>query len=92
MGARIRFLQPFVLRLVETYDKTQVKDYEVKVNGTVVQHRVMNKSGAGLETYQFVVDDPALLTGETVRIRVQHNATASGYDPSIADVWSLPTP
>ncbi|TCM49405.1 hypothetical protein [Kribbella sp. VKM Ac-2568] len=25
-------------------------------------------------------------------IRVQHNATASGYDPSLVDVWSLPMP
>ena len=86
----IRTGQPFVLRLVETYDHAQVKDYEVLVNGTVVHHRVMNKADGGLETYQFVVDDPALLTGSTVRIRIQHNATASGYDPSLADAWSLP--
>jgi hypothetical protein len=83
---------PFVLRLVETYDRAQVKDYEVKVNGTVVHHRVVNKSAAGLQTYQLVVDDPALLTGSTVRVRVQHNATASDYDPSLADAWSLPLP
>jgi alpha-L-rhamnosidase len=84
--------QPFVLRLVETFDKAQVKDYEVLVNGKVVKHRVINKAGAGLETYQFAVDDPALLTSPTVRVRIQHNATAAGYDPSIADVWSLPLP
>ncbi|WBQ05221.1 family 78 glycoside hydrolase catalytic domain [Kribbella sp. CA-293567] len=84
--------EPFVLRLVETFDKAQVKDYDVLVNGKVVKHRVINKSGAGLETYQFAVADPALLTGATVRVRIQHNATASGYDPSIADVWSLPLP
>ena len=82
--------QPFALRLVETYDHAQVKDYEVLVNGTVVHHRVMNKSDGGLETYQFVVDNPALLNASTVRVRIQHNATASGYDPSLADVWSLP--
>jgi alpha-L-rhamnosidase len=84
--------QPFVLRLVETYDRAQVKDYEVNVNGTVVHHRVVSKSAAGLQTYQLVVDDPALLTGSTVRVRVQHNATASDYDPSLADAWSLPLP
>jgi alpha-L-rhamnosidase len=83
---------PFVLRLVETYDHAQVKDYEVLVNGTVVHHRVMNKPDGGLETYQFVVDDPALLNSSSVRIRIQHNATASGYDPSLADAWSLPLP
>ncbi|MDX6280995.1 MAG: alpha-L-rhamnosidase, partial [Kribbellaceae bacterium] len=65
---------------------------EVLVNGKVVKHRVISSPGAGLQTYQFVVDDPALLTGSTVRVRIQHNATASGYDPSIADVWSLPMP
>jgi hypothetical protein len=84
--------KPFVLRLVETYDRAQVKNYEVQVNGTVVQRRVINKAAAGLQTYQLVVDDPALLTGSTVRVRIQHNATASDYDPSLADAWSLPLP
>jgi hypothetical protein len=84
--------QPFVLRLVETYDHAQVKNYEVLVNGTVVQHRVINKSAGGLQTYQLVVDDPALLIGSTVRVRIQHNAAASDYDPSLADAWSLPLP
>ena len=82
--------QPFALRLVETYDHAQVKDYQVIVNGTPVHHRVMNKPDAGLATYQFVVDNPALLNSSTVRIRIQHNDTAAGYDPSLADVWSLP--
>ena len=50
--------QPFVMRLVETYDKAQTKDYEVLVDGKVAHHRVMSKSGAGLETYQFVADAP----------------------------------
>ncbi len=84
--------QPFVMRLVETYDRAQVKDYEVLVNGTVVKHRVVSRPVAGLETYQFVVDDPVLLTGGTVRVRIRHNATASGHDPSLADVWALPVP
>ncbi|WP_328332079.1 family 78 glycoside hydrolase catalytic domain [Kribbella sp. NBC_00382] len=88
----IKANQPFVMRLVETYDKAQTKDYEVLVNGKVVKHRVISSPGAGLQTYQFVVDDPTLLTNPTVRVRIQHNATASGYDPSIADVWSLPKP
>ncbi|WP_433013522.1 family 78 glycoside hydrolase catalytic domain [Kribbella sp. CA-294648] len=83
--------QPFVMRLVETYDRAQVKDYEILVNGKVVTRRAMSRSGGGLETYQFVIDDPALLNGPTARVRIQHNATATGYDPSIADVWSLPS-
>ncbi|GAA1604002.1 alpha-L-rhamnosidase [Kribbella sancticallisti] len=85
----VRAGQPFVMRLVETYDRSQTKDYEVLVDGKVVHHRVMSKSGAGLETYQFVVNPPA---GTSVRVRIQHNATAAGYDPSLADVWSLPVP
>jgi hypothetical protein len=84
--------QPFLMRLVETYDHAQVKDYEVQVNGQVVHHRLMDRKAGGLETYQFLVDDPALLSTSTVRVRIRHNASASGYDPSIADVWSLPLP
>ncbi|GAB3936590.1 alpha-L-rhamnosidase [Kribbella albertanoniae] len=87
---RIQAGQPFVLRLVETFDQAQVKDYEVRINGVLVHHRVNNRSKGGLDTYQFPVDDPALLTGSTVRVRIQHNAAASGYDPSLADVWVLP--
>jgi alpha-L-rhamnosidase len=85
----VRAGQPFVMRLVETYDQSQTKDYEVLVDGKVAHHRVMSRSGGGLETYQFVVDPPA---GDSVRVRIQHNATAAGYDPSLADVWSLPVP
>jgi alpha-L-rhamnosidase len=84
--------QPFLMRLVETYDQAQSKDYEVQVNGQVVHHRLMDRKAGGLETYQFLMDDPALLSASTVRVRIRHNAGASGYDPSIADVWSLPLP
>jgi hypothetical protein len=85
--------RPFLLRLVETYDRAQVKDYEIQVNGTVVHRRVMDrKAGGGLETYQFLVDDPKLLTGSTVRVRARFNDSATGYDPSLADAWSLPVP
>lgn len=87
---RIQPGQPFVMRLVETFDHAQVKDYEVRINGVVAHHRVNNRSSGGLDSYQFRVDDPALLTGSTVRVRIQHNATASGYDPSLSDVWALP--
>jgi len=87
---RIQPGQPFVMRLTETFDLAQVKDYEVRINGVLAYHRVNNRSRGGLDTYQFPVDDPALLTGQTVRVRIQHNATASGYDPSLSDVWALP--
>ncbi|MFC0629440.1 family 78 glycoside hydrolase catalytic domain [Kribbella deserti] len=87
---RIQPGQPFVMRLMETFDVAQVKDYEVRVNGVVAHHRVNSRSSGGLDGYQFRVDDPALLTGSVVRVRIQHNAAASGYDPSLADVWVLP--
>lgn len=88
----VRAGQPFLMRLVETYDQAQVKNYEIRINGMVVHRRLLNRSTGGLETYQIIVDDPALLSGPTVRVRIQHNAAASGYDPSLADVWSLPLP
>ncbi|WP_238161823.1 family 78 glycoside hydrolase catalytic domain [Kribbella antibiotica] len=87
---RIQAGQPFVMRLVETFDQAQVKDYEVRINGVLVNHRVNNRSKGGLDTYQFLVDNPALLTNPTIRVRIQHNAAASGYDPSLSDVWALP--
>ena len=84
--------QPFLLRLVETYDGPQTKDYEILVNGKLVHHRLMNRASGGLETYQVLVDDPAVLSAPTARIRIQHNVTATGHDPSLADAWSLPLP
>jgi len=85
--------KPFLMRVVETYDGAQVKNYTLRVNGKVVHTRVINhQTGAGLETFQFLVDDPTLLTSSTVRVRAQFNDAATGYDPSIADVWSLPVP
>ena len=85
--------RPFLVRVVETYDGAQVKDYTLWVNGKVVHHRLINhQTGVGLETFQFLVDDPTLLTASTVRVRAQFNDAGTGYDPSIADVWSLPVP
>ncbi|WP_066039712.1 family 78 glycoside hydrolase catalytic domain [Herbiconiux solani] len=85
--------QPFVLRTRETYDGPQIKDYEVLVNGQTVESRMFeHTSGMGTEVYQVVVDDPALLTGDTVTVRFQNNPEGRNYDPSIADVWTLPVP
>lgn len=85
--------KPFLMRVVETYDGPQVKDYTLLVNGKAVHHRLIShQTAGGLETFQFLVDDPTLLDASTVRVRAQFNDTAAGYDPSIADVWSLPVP
>lgn len=84
--------QPFLVRLVETYDRSQTKNYAILMNGILVHPRLISKDSAGLATYQFLVDDPALLDSSKVRVRAQFNSTAKGYDPSLADVWSLPVP
>ncbi|RIJ76791.1 hypothetical protein D1871_10525, partial [Nakamurella silvestris] len=83
--------KPFLVRVVETYDKPQIKDYNILINGTVVHPRyIVHPENGGLETFQFLVTDPALLTAAKVRVRFQHNASGTNWDPSIADVWSLP--
>lgn len=40
------------------------------------------------QEFQYLVDDPTLLTTSTVRVLAQFNDTVTGYDPSIADVCS----
>ena len=84
--------RPFILRAVETYDQAQLKDYEVVVDGAVVHSRSHRRTagGAGTVSYQFVVDLPEATQDGTVR--VQFRDTGEGYDPSIADVWSMPVP
>ena len=85
--------QPFVLRARETYDGPQIKQYTVLVNGVVVNSRMFTHTGGvGTETYQVLVDDPTLLTGDTVTVRFANNPQGLNYDPSIADVWTLPAP
>ena len=85
--------QPFVLRSRETYDGPQIKQYSVLVNGVVVNSRMFSHTGGlGTEIYQVLVDDPTLLTGDTVTVRFQNNPQGLNYDPSIADVWTLPAP
>lgn len=81
---------PFILRAIETYDQAQLKDYEVLVDGQLVhtRHHRRTDGGAGTVTYQFVVDLPEATRDGVVRVRFQD--TGDGYDPSIADVWSIP--
>ncbi|AVT31775.1 alfa-L-rhamnosidase [Plantactinospora sp. BC1] len=84
--------RPFLLRVVETYDSAQSKDYDVLVDGARVHARAYQRTagGAGTVSYQFVVDRPESTADGTVRVRFQD--TGEGYDPSIADVWSVPLP
>ncbi|MGH1564200.1 family 78 glycoside hydrolase catalytic domain [Mumia sp. DW29H23] len=80
----------FVLRAVETYDGARRKTYDIVVDGQVVHSHDARRTegGAGAQTYQVLVDRPDLTADGKVRVRFQD--TGADYDPSIADVWSLP--
>ncbi|MEU4156472.1 family 78 glycoside hydrolase catalytic domain [Actinoplanes sp. NPDC026670] len=84
--------QPFVLRVVETYNQAQIKDYEVLIDGVVVHSRSYQRTagGEGTVTYQILVDRADLIADGTVRVRFQEDADGRNYDPSVSDVWSLP--
>ncbi len=84
--------EPFVVRAIETYDRAQQKRYKVYVDGEEVFVRTSDHTGgAGTETFEFVVDAEHA-TSDTVRVRFENQDDASFYDPSIADVWTLPVP
>ncbi|WP_243842820.1 family 78 glycoside hydrolase catalytic domain [Mumia sp. ZJ430] len=80
----------FVLRAIETYDGARRKTYDIVVDGEVVHAHDARRTedGAGTQTYQVLVDRPDLTADGVVRVRFQD--TGADYDPSIADVWSLP--
>ncbi|GAA3891797.1 hypothetical protein GCM10022381_37050 [Leifsonia kafniensis] len=89
-NAKVEAGKPFVIRAIETYDRAQTKKYKVFVNGTEVIERVFSHTGGlGTETYEFQVD-AALAASDTVRIKFQNLTDHGFYDPSIADVWTLP--
>ena len=48
---------------------------------------VSARSGAGTETYEFVVP-AALATDDRVRVKFENQDDPAFYDPSIADVWA----
>ncbi|MDA0164054.1 family 78 glycoside hydrolase catalytic domain [Solirubrobacter ginsenosidimutans] len=79
----------FVLRVVETYDRAQTKRYKVYVDGQEVLLRTFSRGSGGTETYEFVVP-AARATDDRVRIRFENQDDPAFYDPSIADVWTLP--
>ena len=82
--------EPFLLRAVETYDGAKTKDYDISVDGTVVQAHSVARTvgGEGTLTYQLIVDLPAATADGLVRVRFTD--TGTDYDPSIADLWSAP--
>lgn len=84
--------EPFILLARETFDKAQQKQFSVIINGEEVQFRdiARKETSEGTRLYQILVDDPELLDGDSVRVRMQKSDTGSEYhDPSHADVWAL---
>ena len=83
--------EAFLVRAIETFDRAQVKEYDVFVNDVLVHERLYSHTGElGTATYQFVVDDTTLTQSGVVRIRFQNNEHGRNYDASLADVWALP--
>jgi hypothetical protein len=80
--------EPFVLRAIETYDRAQTKRYKVYVDGRQVLLRTFSRGSGGTETYEFAVPASA---DDTVRVRFENQDDPAFYDPSIADVWTLPS-
>ena len=80
--------EPFLVRSIETYDQAQTKEYSVFANGVLVNSRLNSHTGGlGTESYQFLVDDPAISASGQVTLRFANNESGRNYDPSIADVW-----
>ncbi|TBN58263.1 hypothetical protein EYE40_13140 [Glaciihabitans arcticus] len=82
--------EPFVIRSIETYDRSQTKRYKIYVDGQEVHLRQFpHTTGAGTETFDVLV--PArYATDGTVHLKFETQTDHSFYDPSIADVWTLP--
>ena len=80
----------FVLRMVETYDQAQLKTYDVLIDGVVAHERRYRRTAGGIGSlsYQFVVEPSAATADGKIRVRFQD--VGMDYDPSIADVWSVP--
>ena len=83
----------FVLQGLETYNADpQKKSYLVSVNGELVATRlnVRPLRQTGTAAYRLYV--PArFVTSSTVRVRLQSRSDPDYADPSLADVWALPS-
>ncbi|WP_308798501.1 family 78 glycoside hydrolase catalytic domain [Agromyces silvae] len=81
--------EPFAIRAIETYDRAQTKRYKVYIDGEEAHLRqYSHTTGVGTETFEFVA--PETPDASSVRVRFETQDDHSFYDPSIADVWTLP--
>ena len=79
----------FVLRAIETYDRAQTKRYKVYVDGQEVLLRTFTR--ASRRHRDLRVRRPGRAGHRRpVRVRFENQDDPAFYDPSIADVWTLP--
>jgi alpha-L-rhamnosidase len=88
--------RPFRLRIRETWFTAGVKDYDVHVNDTLVEHVHLTRfaDGPGTTNHEILVDEAAVRANNgRVTVRFTYpNANGAGlyYDASVADLWTLP--
>lgn len=82
--------RPFLIRATETYDRPQTKKYKIYIDGVEATERVFSHvGGTGTETFEFLAD-ASFAADDIIRIKFETQNDHSFYDPSIADVWTLP--
>ncbi|WP_284292226.1 family 78 glycoside hydrolase catalytic domain [Luteimicrobium album] len=86
--------QPYVLRMISTFDHAITKRFDVNVNGVDLGEIDVKNTGAngGTVTTDLLVDDAGALSSDgNVRVTFTYPEDATGYgDPSIADLWVVP--
>lgn len=87
---------PVLLRVRETYNGPQTKEYSVIVNDVLLEERALTRTetAPGIWDYQILVDDPQIVPIDgTVRVRMQKSQSGSEkHDPSVADAWVMSVP
>lgn len=85
--------ESFALHVRETYGASLLREYNVLVNGTLVNtSSVRWDGGIGTPSYVIPITEPSLWEGDTATVRFQMNEHGRNSDPSIADVWVVPYP
>ncbi|RIJ77304.1 alfa-L-rhamnosidase, partial [Nakamurella silvestris] len=71
--------KPVLVRMIETFDMPNIKNYDIMVNGSIYKPHYYQRTDAGMgtTTYQVLIDDPALLTGNKITVRLQYNGKNS---------------
>ena len=78
-----------MLRVIETYDRAQTKRYKVYVDGqrgAAAHVRPRQRRDGDLRVRR----PGGSAADDRVRMRFENQDDPAFYDPSIADVWTLP--